>query len=145
MQSVDFGRTWNLVVIAWFKYEEKHAFDQKGSRLGSKHRPSVISRWIQLARKNYRPDSHEMAGFENDFWHWWNHLQLSWRTVDPHSTPRTIEGSWEDVDRHGVNGLYSVIGALYLWRSFVEEKSLSSWNCAAEDVCWVLSQLVEID
>jgi len=131
------------MVIAWFKYEEKHAFDQKGSRLDSKHRPPVISRWIQHARKSYQPTSHELAGFEGDFWRWWNHIQPSWRSVDRKSTPRVIEGSWGNLDRHGVNGLYSVIGALYLWRSAGEE-SIASWTYAVEDVCWVLSQLLEI-
>ena len=143
MQSQDFGPSWTSLVVAWFRYEEKHAFDMKGTRLDSKHRPEVIKRWIQLARKNFKPESHKMKGFEADYWRWWNHLQPPWRNVDSKSTPRAVEGSWEAIDKHGVNGLYSVIGALHLWRSFGDEDSLTSWTRAVEDVSWVLSLLFE--
>jgi len=143
MQSQDFGPSWKSLVVAWFKYEEKHAFDTKGPRLDLKHRPEVIKRWIQFARKNINPNSREMANFEVDFWRWWNYLQPSWRDVDSKSTPRVVEGTWDVIDKHGVNGLYSVIGALHLWRSHGDEGSLALWTCAVEDVCWVLSTLLE--
>lgn len=143
MQSQDFGRSWGSLVVAWFKYEEKHAFDTKGARLDSKHRPEVIRRWIQLARKDFKPDALKMKSFEVDFWRWWDFLQPSWRNVDSRSTPRTVEGSWEEINKHGVNGLYSVIGALYFWRSSGDENSLASWTRAVDDVCWVLTLLLK--
>ena len=129
--------------MAWFKYEEKHGFEAKGAKLASNYRPDAIKRWIQLARKNFKPDSRQMKGFETDFWRWWNFLQPSWRSVDSKSTPRTIDGGWNEIDKHGVNGLYTVIGALYLWRLFGAEDSLASWTDAVDDACWVLSHLLE--
>ena len=142
MQSQDFGQPWMSLVVAWFRYEEKHGFDSKGARLDSKHRPEVIKRWIQNARKNFKPDSLQMSGIDNDFWRWWNYLQPSWRSVDSKSTPRTVDGSWNEIDKHGVNGVYSVMGALHLWRLFGAEDSLVLWTNAVEDVCWVLSRLL---
>ena len=145
MQSLDFGSSWKSLVVAWFKYEEKYAFNIKGARLDPKHRPEVIKRWIQGARKNFKPDSRQMTGFKADFWRWWNYLQPLWRNVDSKSTPRAVEGSWEAIDKHGVNGLYSVIGALHLWHSYGNEDSLTSWTRAVEDVCWVLLLLCKSD
>ena len=143
MQSQDFGPSWKSLVVAWFKYEEKHAFNTKGPRLDLKHRPEVIKRWIQFARKNINPNSCEMANFEVDFWRWWNYLQPSWRDVDSKSTLRVVEGTWDVIDKHGVNGLYSIIGTLHLWCSHGDEGSLASWTRAVEDVCWVLLTLLE--
>lgn len=143
MQSVDFGHGWSRLVVAWFKFEEKHAFDSKGPRLDATHRPRAIAGWIQHTRKNYKPDLSVMLKFEVDIWRWWNHLQPSWRIVDSKSTPRTVEGGWAVIDKHGANGLYSVMGALYLWHSFREKGSLDSWASAVDDVHWVLSQLLE--
>ena len=143
MQSGDFGHTWSSLVVAWFKFEEKHGFDLKGPRLDATHRPRAIAGWIQHACKNYTPNSNLMSKFDVDFWQWWNHVQPSWRIVNSHLTPRTVEGSWAVISKHGMNGLYSVMGALFLWHSFREKGSLTSWTCAAEDVHWVLSQLLE--
>jgi len=130
------------LVLAWFKYEEKYAFNIKGVRLDSKHCPEAIKQWIQLAHKNFKPDSRQMVGFDTDFWRWWNYLQPSWRNVDSKSTLRTVDGSWDQIDKHGINGLYSVVGALHLWQSFGGEDSLVSWTYTVEDVCWVLSCLL---
>ena len=143
MQSKDLGHSWSSLVVTWFKFEEKHGFDSKGPRLDAAHRPRAIAVWIQHARKNYTPDSSLMSKFDVNFWRWWNHLQSSWRIVDSKSTPRTVEGSWVPIAKHGVNGLYSVMAALYLWHSFGEKGSLTSWACAVEDVHWVLCQLLE--
>ena len=143
MQSGDFGHAWSSLVVVWFKFEEKHGFNSKGPRLDATHRPRAIAGWIQHARKNYKPDSSLMSQFDVDFWRWWNYVQPSWRNVDSKSTPRTVEGSWAEITKHGTNGLYSVMGALHLWHSYGEKGSLNSWACAAGDVHWVLSQLLE--
>jgi len=70
-------------------------------------------------------------------------MQLSWRDVDSKSALRAVDRSWDKINRHGVNGLYSVIGALHLWRSSGAEDLLASWMDAVEDVCWVLQHLLE--
>ena len=68
MQLVDFGHGWSRLVLIWYKFEEKHAFDSKGPRLDATHRPRAVAGWIQHARKNYKPDSSVMSKFEVDFW-----------------------------------------------------------------------------
>jgi len=142
MQSGNFGDSWSRLVVVWFRFEERHGFKLKGPRLDAANRPRALAGWIQHARKNFKPDSRLMSNFEVDFWRWWNHVQPAWRVVDAKSTPRKVEGGWGEITKPGLNGVYTVMGALYLWRSFGKKESLASWTCAVEDVNWVLSQLL---
>ena len=141
LESDDLGEGWTSLLNAWFKYEEKHAFG-KGTQLSAQGRPRPISCWIQLARKKLTKEQAieaSMDGFENVFWSWWSGLQPSWRKVSSGMTPRNVGGSWMEIDKHGVNGLLSVVAALQLWRLY--GSGHDSWQCAADDVCWVLTQL----
>lgn len=141
LESEDLGPQWTPLVDAWFKYEEKHAFG-KGTQLGAQGRPWPIGRWIQLARKKLTAEQARdagMDGFEDAFWSWWIGLQPTWRKISASATSREIGGSWVEIDKHGVNGLLSVVAALYIW--CLHGSGQTSWACAVDDVCWVLTQL----
>ena len=141
LESEDLGDQWMPLVDAWFKYEERHAFG-KGPQLSAQGRPRPIGRWIQLARKrltNEQARDAGMDGFEEAFWSWWVGLQPTWRKIAANATSREVDGNWEEIDKHGVNGLLSVVAALHIWR--LHGSDHTSWPCAVDDVCWVLTQL----
>lgn len=138
------GPEWKLLVNSWLKFEQNMQYRAHG-RLGTHHRPQVVGDWIQHARPDkYQPDIGKQATFAKEFSAWWQSLQPEWRTVgaDDH-LPRTIK-DWEEIRRLGINGLLSVVAALFFWGLAVQNKGStlrSAWLNALHDVAYVLEQL----
>ncbi|KDR65397.1 hypothetical protein GALMADRAFT_81901, partial [Galerina marginata CBS 339.88] len=85
--SASFGPRWKQLVALWAGFEEKAEYSGSG-RLKSANRPSAVSNWIQRARSS------------------------KWR---PEIKNVVVGGDWEVLRSPGVNGLVSVLAALFYW------------------------------
>lgn len=127
--------------MKWVKFEEDAQFQGDG-RLGARRRPQAIGDWIQRARTpEFRPAIKNVARFAADFSAWWRGLQPEWRRASSNVGP--AGGDWTHIRRSGVNGLLSVVAALFFWGDIVRgTPARAVWLKAMEDVLFVFEQLL---
>ncbi len=105
---------WDLLLSVWLKFEENASFDGN-ARLGAQHRPRVIADWIQRARPaTFRPEIKDEQEFSTAFSAWWQNLQPEWRPAKNINDSQEAE-DWDAIRCSGVNGLVSVVAALFFW------------------------------
>ncbi|KJA14669.1 hypothetical protein HYPSUDRAFT_102262, partial [Hypholoma sublateritium FD-334 SS-4] len=106
---------WQALVSAWLEFEKVSGYE--GSRrLGSRSHPRTVADWIQRARSPaYCPEIKNIAAFAADFTAWWQNVQPAWRTESATDQMPHVEGNWEDIRCPGLNGLLSIIAALFFW------------------------------
>lgn len=144
LQTTKLGPEWDLLLSNWLKFEERTQFQEGGLRLGAKRRPLLVANWIQYARNpTFHAEIKNVAAFAADFSAWWQGLQPGWRRANSDDqTPRQAE-EWDSIRRPGLNGLLSVVAALFFWGSAVQSTAARSvWLEAAKDVSFVLEQLL---
>jgi hypothetical protein len=137
------GVKWSDAVLMWLSVEIKAGF-AASTKLGMLKRPSCISDWIQQARiPTYRPNILDLHKFESDFLAWWTSLQPKWRH---HGSKllRTGGNDWEPLRRTGVNGLLSVLAALFFWRYAIGKGETLVWERSLDDVVWALQGLSQL-
>lgn len=139
------GDRWAELVRLWTAFEEKEAFEEHG-KLSAKHRPLCIGKWIGCARSpTWRPTITSIPAFEKSFQVWWCDLQPSWRISGNGSIALDrVDGDFEALRKPGLNGILSVMAALFYWGCKVQRnaKYCASWASAVEDCILVLEQLV---
>lgn len=144
LRSGQFGDSWLEAISTWEEFEAAEGFE--GSlKLGTSQRPAYVSWWIQRARSQvYRPKITNFDEVAAKFKAWWQSLQPDWRVTDDGALARG-EGSWDALRRPGVNGLLSVMAALFFWAYSVGEENANTaaLELAIEDVSWALQELVK--
>jgi hypothetical protein len=118
--------------------------------LSSDKRPTEVEWWIGRARK-LQPAIKNIPKFETSFWAWWKALQPRWREVGDvpgvlTHAHRQGDGDWSELDKPGQNGFLTVISLLSWWGQALRGGSLGmvEWQAAADDVNWVLTQMLNV-
>lgn len=144
-RSIALGPEWDALVRDWLHFEEGEGFE--GScKLGSQHRPPIVADWIKRARKPDFPyEIKNLDKFVNGFNAWWRVLQPTWRLDDASDLLRRDGEDWGRLRCSGVNGLVSVLAALFFWGSHAQRGAAmlkSRWREALEDVSYAISKLM---
>lgn len=143
LHSEPLGQPWNQAVSLWEAFEVSTGFPdtRRLPKLRARHRPVFVGDWIQRARiSTYRPNIPDFDDAGEKFTTWWASLQPQWRVSDDGSLIRSC-GSWEDLRRPGVNGLLSVLAALFFWGAAAGGKD-SRWDEAVADVVWAFGEAI---
>jgi hypothetical protein len=139
--SEDMGGQWGKLVTLWQDFEVKHEFREAG-KLSPRGRPKCIADWIQRARSPaFRPDINPT--YASEFSTWWTNLQPAWRTEGGGGELARGTGDLEGLRRPGVNGLLSVVAALFFWGVSLgkDREECGAWGTGVDEVAWVLSAL----
>ncbi|EDR03724.1 uncharacterized protein LACBIDRAFT_331239 [Laccaria bicolor S238N-H82] len=114
LRSKDLGPEWLKMVGLWEAFERRHDFKptNKQPNLSSSKRPPCIGEWLKNARRSsWRPLVENAVKFDKDFdadfGAWWGGL-LRAQSV-------TSVRDWSPIAKPGVNGLLSVVAALFFW------------------------------
>ena len=133
LRSEELGPTWLHLVSLWEVFEQKHDFKpaDEWPKLSSTCRPSCIGEWMKNARRpSWRLVVNEKISFnsqfEADFSAWWAILLPGKSTASCIAKP-------------GVNGLLSIITALFFWGSSSGQSS--AWAKSLENVVEALTEL----
>jgi hypothetical protein len=139
------GDWWAELVRLWMVFEEKEAFKEHG-KLSATHRPLCVFEWIgRVHSPTWRPTITSILALEKSFQAWWCDLQPSWRISGNGSIALDrVDGDFEALRKPGLNGILSVMTALFYWGCKVQRnaKYHASWASAVEDCILVLEQLV---
>lgn len=136
---------WRNLIEAWVEFEEVSNYESL--KLGSKGRPQAVTDWIRRVRRpEYRPEINDLPAYEKDFRAWWTSLQPPWRSGNGCRWPpkREKKGDWAILCRSGQNGLLSVVAALFFWGFAArnDDIAMAAWSIAADDVLYVLTEMV---
>lgn len=126
-------------------FQRKHGFaDDK--RLPNKGRPGVLNEWIRVGRtrnKSWRPRSLVVKDVEGEFKMWWNSLQPEWRVENGVVVKERLVGDWSSMIYPGINGLLSVVAALFFWGLEAQQTKSrrNAWLLAVNDCHIVLNAM----
>ena len=147
LQSVALGSEWDMLLTNWVAFEHGSA-DRSTARLGAQSRPQAVTDWIRRARLNtYSPQINSVAVFAKEFNTWWASLQPTWRTERGRGVLRRDGEDWECLRCSGINGLLSVLAALFFWGCAVQKSKAatkSAWLRAVDDVSYSMTQLLKL-
>lgn len=144
LNSENLGTEWENMLGIWTKFELSHR-SQSAGRIPADKRPSFVGDWLKRARApTYRPVISRPDKFGDTFFAWWTSFQPTWRTANGGALLKG-DGDMEDLRKPGINGLLSVLAALFFWGSALGagRESDVSWRRAVEDITWVLEKLVQ--
>lgn len=142
-QSETLGHVWVQLLEAWAAFEAANHYEEVG-RLSSKGRPDVVDMWIARARSTtWRPAMSDVSEYAQTFTAWWTNLQPEWRVVGGKMQETLLEGDWSVLIHPGLNGIHSVIAALFYWgvEAKKDPKCNRTWAITTENVAAVLQQL----
>ncbi|CAA7268956.1 unnamed protein product [Cyclocybe aegerita] len=148
LQQGSLGDEWASLVHAWLTFEVKSHYEPVAD-LSTTHRPPAVRDWIQRARAPaWRPNIPNVNKYAAKFWLWWAALQPRWRPgmdEDGELVTSAVEGDWEPLRRPGVNGLLSVLAALFFWGVVVKGKRAGrdKWLLAVQDVKLAIEKVGE--
>lgn len=138
LASMDFGAQWKTLIQAWLSFE--HSRKYAATTLPAANRPSAVGDWINRARPyTYRP-AINVKTFESSFKTWWISFQPEWRHANGNGQlAKSGDGSWNGMEYTGVNGLLSVLAALFFWGMSGTSKQ---WCAAVDDVVYALQSMI---
>ncbi|PPR04509.1 hypothetical protein CVT24_013115 [Panaeolus cyanescens] len=137
------GDDWVRLVDAWSVFQRKAGFEED-RRLPTKNRPTVIKDWIARARNPlYRPDIRNIGEYEASFDAWWSSMQPDWRLERGKVNRDLVDGDWSDLRLPGLNGLVSVVAALFYWGLAVNGNKTRTvaWQKSVRDCTTALQHL----
>ena len=89
--------------------------------LGIKIERDLENRTISLSQHSYI-DISDLPGFERQFQKWWVTIQPPWRVLDGKLLKDVMDGDWDSLRCPGLNGIISVLTALFYWCLAVKGK-----------------------
>ncbi|KAJ3492554.1 hypothetical protein NLJ89_g11211 [Agrocybe chaxingu] len=143
-RAVPFGEPWLRLLEEWEAFQEEVNAFADNRMLSAKRRPKSIALWIGRARNpTYRPSNPNPKIDETDYKAWWMGLQPEWRVVKGRVVNSSMEGDWSCLQLPGVNGVLSVIAALFFWGLGATSKARTRkvWTAAVQECTTVFSQL----
>jgi len=129
------GEAWTTMVRAWALFEAASGYEEV-KKLGAVGRPSAVGDWIGRARSStWRPVIRDLPQYEASFWIWWSAIQPDWRLDEGDLVRERVVGDWEPLRRPGINGMVSVLVALFYWGLEILEDSSgrNRWLSAVEE------------
>jgi hypothetical protein len=104
------GHDWMKIVDTWVRYQTASDCNND-CKLAATGCPACISAWIQCkCSLTWCPEITDLNKFEAGFWTWWGSLQPEWREGF-----QQVNGDWEVLQRPGINGIVSMLAALFYW------------------------------
>ncbi|KAJ7265598.1 hypothetical protein C8J57DRAFT_1069201 [Mycena rebaudengoi] len=146
----DLGPHFAAILNAWTRIEAASRFEHSESNLPHKGRPAQVGRWTAAQRRARPADISitDLAKYAVQWRAWWGSLQPVWRSkgVDGQWDIGGSYGSeWGDLFQWGVNGVLSLLAALYFWGCAVldvpEANEAQVWELEVQDVGWMLEGL----
>ena len=140
------GQRWMELVAAWVDFEVKEGY-KEWKKLSPRGRPSVVQEWIQRARSpTWRPVIADLAKYEQAFDLWWKALQPAWR-ISSAEEPAVGQGvgGWEELRKPGLNGLLSLLAALFFWGLHVRDSNVDRihWSVAVDDCLVAIREIIQ--
>lgn len=135
---------WIELVKQWSSFEQRESYSEV-RKLSPKNRPAVVGQWIARARSAaWRPNISDLPGFEREFQQWWLTIQPPWRVSNGKLLKDAVDGDWDCLRRPGLNGIVSVLAALFYWGVVVKEKPArkKAWVAAVGDCQVALHHLL---
>ena len=129
------GLRWMELVAVWVDFEVKERYKER-KKLSACSRPSVVEEWIRRARSpTWRPCIVDLAAFEKAFNLWWTELAVG----------RDI-GVWENLRKAGLNGLVSLLAALFFWGLRVRDSDVDRihWSVAVDDSLAAIREIIQL-
>jgi hypothetical protein len=140
------GQRWMELVAAWVDFEVKEGYKER-KKLSPRGRPSVVQEWIQRARSpTWRPVIADLAKYEQAFDLWWKALQPAWRISSAEETAvGQGVGGWEELRKPGLNGLLSLLAALFFWGLHVRDSNVDRihWSVAVYDCLVAIREIIQ--
>lgn len=134
--SEGLGDEWLELLLVWASFEAGESYKELG-RLSSKGRPDVIQMWISRGRStSWRPSITDTKLYGKVFNTWWANLQPLWRISNNGTINlQLLDGDWDCLRKPGLNGLQSVIAALFYWGIVAQKSSTAHkvWLSAVSD------------
>jgi hypothetical protein len=140
------GQRWMELVTVWADFEVKERYKER-KKLSPCCRPPVVEEWIRRARSpTWRPVIVDLAEFEKDFNLWWTELQPERRVSSGEKTAvgRDV-GGWEDLRKAGLNGIVSLLAALFFWGLRVRDSHVDCirWSAAVDDSLAAIREIIQ--
>jgi hypothetical protein len=139
----DLGMEWKDLISSWVSFEEKSR-NTEARRLSAAGRPKVVGLWIARRRTTtFLPNISSLKEYESEFNGWWKNLQPTWRISNGKVDKAVSQGDWDCLRCPGVNGVISVVVALFYWGLASDGKLArrKAWIAAVEDCVTVFSLL----
>jgi len=136
------GEEWMELVDLWASFEARSRYEEV-KKLDPTGRPAAVGLWIGRARsRTWRPIITDVPKYAASFWEWWSFIQPDWRLEDGQLVRERVVGDWEALRLPGINGVVSVVVALFYWGLEVLEDSRgqSRWVSAVEECRDVFKQ-----
>ena len=140
----DLGQEWKHLVSSWVAFEERPRSQANGHRLLATGRPKVVGHWISRARPTtWQPTIADLSDYKGEFDGWWKSLQPTWRISNNEVDKTLIQGDWDCLRIPGLNGVISVVVALFYWGLALKEKPAhrEAWFTAVQDCQQVFALL----
>lgn len=111
-----------------------------------------MHRWVSRARPvaGYNPSITNLDEFVSSYQRWFDSLNPSWRSkneVGRWVTTTSDDGTWEDFQKPGLNGLLGILVCLKWWTEAEETLGIEvsdSWVEGVTDLISVLQGLLEV-
>jgi hypothetical protein len=137
-RSENLGEEWKKLVDEWKCFETEQGFVEV-MNLSSKGRPEAVKMWIARRRSTtWRPEISNVNDYATQFQAWWLNLQPDWRVVNDTVQKHSVVGNWDCLQLPGLNGLQSVLAALFYWGIAARKKPAHRkiWISIVED-CFI--------
>ncbi|KAJ3478929.1 hypothetical protein NLJ89_g12358 [Agrocybe chaxingu] len=141
--SEDLGEVWSRLLEEWRAFEEEEDSFGDNRVLPVKGRPKSVGMWISRARPpTWRPSDPDAKADEEKFKAWWASLQPAWRVVNGR-VGKSMNGDWNALRLPGINGIQSIVAALFFWGLSASPKARSrkAWTTAVRECTEVFEQL----
>jgi len=140
------GQRWMELVAVWVDFEVEEGYKER-KKLSPRGRPPIVEEWIRRARSpTWRPVIADLAKFERSFNLWWTSLQPEWRVSSAGETAVGQDvGGWENLRKPGLNGLLSLLAALFFWGLHVRDSNVDRirWSAAVDDSLAAIKELIQ--
>ncbi|KAF9553007.1 hypothetical protein CPC08DRAFT_767853 [Agrocybe pediades] len=121
---------------SWVTFEEKEKYLGRGT-LKADHCSACVGNWIGRRHSPvWRPKLGSLSKFEKSYMKWWAGLQPEWHlTADGKVKHGAVDGNWDVLQKPGINGLQSIVVALFFWGLDTKKKfsDAENWAEAVED------------
>ncbi|KAK7459471.1 SERTA domain-containing protein 3 [Stygiomarasmius scandens] len=142
--DVDLGPEYRDFVAKWVDFERFHQWERNGGRLDKTDRPKEITVWITEGRylprcKGPKVDADFVKTFPDDMRKWLDFLQGSTplhREVDRNN-------DWASLDKHGINGWFSVVAGMKWWGEGLKSLTGDSLRKGTEEWLTMTTELSE--
>ena len=140
------GQRWMELVAVWVNFEVKEGYKEQ-KKLSPRGRPPIVEEWIRHAQSPmWQPVIADLTKFERSFNLWWTVLQPEWCVSSAGETAVGQDvGGWENLRKPGLNGLLSLLAALFFWGLHVRDSNVDHicWSAVVDDSLAAIKELIQ--